>query len=90
MNIYSINILYIVLSVRPQNTEMKKKHGNEIFSINLFLRQSVGQATKGSEMKYENVIFPSPNLDRRYFFSVYFPLICEHLYYNFFVRRTVI
>ncbi len=37
----------------------------------------------------ENAIFSAPNLDRNKKNSVHIPLIYEHLFYKYFVRRSV-
>ncbi len=36
-----------------------------------------------------NVIFSTPNQDNAVIFCVYIPLVYEHLFYKYFVRRSV-
>ncbi len=93
MSIYSIDILNVSLSVRPQKAEMLK-YGNTIFSdfflckfYKSFVRWSVSQATKGSKVKLWKHNFLGPLIKIDDFLSVYL-LLCI-LFYKYFVRHSV-
>ena len=52
-------------------------------SVCLFVCSSVYMSDLGG-----NAIFSAPNRDRDLFFSVHIPLIYEHLFFKYFVRRS--
>ena len=62
-----------------------------IYSINIFVRWSVIQATKGRNVKIDiETQFSRHIIEIKiYFLSVHIPLVYVHLFYKYFVRRSV-
>ena len=60
-----------------------------IYSINNLSVSLSGQATKGKNVKIRTTIFSVPNWHKSLIFPVHIPLICEHLFYKYFVSWSV-